>query len=219
MRKIYKFFSKVYVTMIHIYGDSHALFSFKNMKLNYKDHHCSSKTMFRIGRDKVIINYNEEDITSQNDLIVLCYGEIDCRCHIKKIIEKGGSEDSVIDDLVNNYFITILTNIKKGKIIIVGVIPPTRQTDYESINGPILHEFPFVGTDGDRVRYTAKVNKKLMELADLYNYIYFDPYSYYTNSDGTLNYDLSDKTVHLKDNRVFLEKFYEIYYSKVLKVI
>ena len=45
------------------------------------------------------------------------------------------------------------------KIIIVGVIPQTKQSDYEILNGPILHEFPFVGRDEDRVRYTNKVNK------------------------------------------------------------
>ena len=204
--------------MIHIYGDSHALFSFKNIKLNCKDHHQSAITMFRIGRDNIIINFNENDINSNNDLIVLCYGEIDSRCHVKRQIDNGVNEDDVIDDLVNKYYLTVISNIKKNycKIMIVGVIPPTRKTDYETINGRILHEFPFIGSDEDRVRYTGKINKKLKELAELYNYIYFNPYSYYTRDDGTLKYELSDNLVHLGDNAEFLEKFYEVYNSKVL---
>ena len=45
--------------MIHIYGDSHAHNSFKNLKLPYNDLHSNSLTMFRIGRDNTIINFNK----------------------------------------------------------------------------------------------------------------------------------------------------------------
>jgi hypothetical protein len=200
--------------MIHIYGDSHAFYSFKGIELDYKDKHRPKITMFRIGRDDNIINFDETDIRSSNDLIILSYGEIDCRCHIHRQIACGRDEDHLIDELVNNYFITILRNVPTFcKVMVVGVIPPTKQDDYESINGPVLHEFPFVGTDEDRVRYTQKVNNKIEEVALLYNYIYFNPYSYYTREDGTLKYELSDKIVHLGNNDVFLEKFYEIYNS------
>jgi hypothetical protein len=114
--------------------------------------------------------------------------------------------------LVNNYFLTIINNVvnKNLKIIIVGVIPPTKQYDYELLYGPILHDFPFVGTDEDRVRYTNKVNNKLEQLSKNNNYIYFNPYSYYTRQDGTLKHELSDSTVHLGDNSHFLERFNDI---------
>jgi hypothetical protein len=197
--------------MIYIYGDSHARFGFKNMKLDYLDSHCSSITMFRIGRDNVIINFNRDMMIYENDTIVLSYGEVDCRCHIQRQIDNGGNEDDIINGLVNNFFLTIRNNIvKKCKVIIVGVIPPTKQHDYESIHGPILHEFPFAGTDEDRVRYTNKVNKKLEEYAKQYNYIYFNPYSYYAREDGTLKHELSDTTVHLGDNTHFLQEFYNV---------
>jgi hypothetical protein len=210
-------FKNMYIIMIHIYGDSHAFNSFKGIKLDYKDKHCPSITMFRIGRDNIIINFDETDIRSSNELIIISYGEVDCRCHIHRQIASGKDEDHIIDELVNNYFITIIRNVPTYcKIMIVGVIPPSKQDDYESINGPVLHEFPFVGTDEDRVRYTRKVNNKIEELSLLYNYIYFNPYAYYTRDDGTLKYELSDKSVHLGDNTVFLDKFYEIYKSIML---
>jgi hypothetical protein len=198
--------------MIYLYGDSHAHFSFKGLKLEHKDYHSSGITMFRIGRDGVIINFKKALITSEHDIIVLAYGEVDCRCHIQRQINNGRDEDEIINDLVNNYYRTIKTNIvKKCKIIIVGVIPPTKQSDYESIHGPILHEFPFVGTDEDRVRYTNKVNKQLEEYAGINNYIYFNSYDYYTREDGTLNHTLSDKSVHLGDNMYFKQKFCELF--------
>ena len=107
----------------------------------------------------------------ENDVIILSYGEIDCRCHIQRQINMGRDEDDIINELVDNYFLTIRNHIGKGKIIIVGVIPPTKQNDYERIHGPVLHEFPFVGTDADRVRYTNKVNHKLEEYSVKNNYI------------------------------------------------
>lgn len=198
--------------MIYIYGDSHASFSFKNLKLHYNDLHCPSITMFRIGRDDIIINFNK-DIIKKDDIIILSYGEIDCRCHIQRQINLGINEDNIINELVSNYFKTIKNNIINidAKIIIVGVIPPTKQYDYEILYGPVLHEFPFVGSDECRVRYTNKVNKLLEELSIINNYIYFNPYSYYERLDGTLKHELSDSTVHLGNNLFFLEKFIDLY--------
>jgi hypothetical protein len=168
--------------------------------------------MFRIGRDNIIINFNK-DIIQKGDIIILSYGEIDCRCHIQRQINLGNNEDNVINELVNNYFKTIKNNIINidAKIIIVGVIPPTKQYDYEILHGPILHEFPFIGSDEDRVRYTNKVNKLLEELSIINNYIYFNPYSYYERPDGTLKHELSDSTIHLGNNSFFLEKFIDLY--------
>lgn len=198
--------------MLYIYGDSHALHSFKNLKLTYVDAHCSSITMFRIGRDNMIINFNK-NVIQKGDTIIISYGEVDCRCHIQRQINLGKTEDDVINELVNNYFKTIKNNTTNLdiKIIIVGIIPPTKQHDYEKLHGKILHEFPFVGRDQDRVRYTNKVNNLLEKLSIDNNYIYFNPYSYYTRLDGTLNHELSDTNVHLGDNSYFLEKFIDLH--------
>ena len=198
--------------MIYIYGDSHAGINFQNLKLDNTNLHYSAITMFRIGRDNIIINFNK-DIIQKNDIIILSYGEIDCRCHIYKQIISGRNEDDIINELVINYFNTIKNNILNigAKIIIIGVIPPTKKNDYEKINGPVLHEFGFFGSDEDRVRYTKKINKLLEELSIINNYIYFNPYSYYERPDGTLKYELSDKLVHLGNNTFFLEKFIELY--------
>ena len=198
--------------MIYIYGDSHGNHSFRNLNVNNTNYYQNSITMFRIGRDNSIINFNKHEINT-NDIIILCYGEVDCRCHIQQQIKLGRNEDDIINELVNNYFKTIKNNTMDNniKIIIVGVIPPTKQNDYEILHGPILHEYPFVGSDEDRVRYTNKVNKLLEVMSNNNNYIYFNPYSYYTREDGTLKHELSDSIVHVGDNSFFLEKFVELY--------
>jgi len=195
--------------MIYVYGDSHAYTNFKKLPVPYIDHHQSNITMFRIGRDNRIINFNEQ---GEQSIICLVYGEIDCRCHIQKQINQGKDEDEIINELVERYVTTIQNNVTRYKaIIIVGVIPPTKQNDYESLNGPITHEYPFVGTDEDRVRYTSKVNQLLQRACEQHNYYYFNPHTHYTQEDGTLQYEVSDKTVHLGDNSIFITKFMELY--------
>ena len=195
--------------MIYIYGDSHAR-AFNNLKLHHKNLHCSSITMFRIGRDNIIINFNK-DIIKKDDIIILSYGEVDCRCHIQRQINLGRNEDDIINELVNNYLKTIKNNTMNldVKIIIVGVIPPTKVSEHPILS--ITHDFPFIGSDEDRVRYTNKVNKVLEDMSNRYNYIYFNPYSYYTREDGTLKHELSDTYLHLGDNSFFLERFMDLY--------
>ena len=196
--------------MIFIYGDSHAHLNFKNTELPVVDKYKPSVTMFRIGRDNCIVNFDINDLDYEN-IYCFTYGEVDCRCHIQKQINLNRDEDEIIKELVVDYFNTIKNNIVKyKKIIIIAVIPPTRQSDYEIIHGPILHEFPFVGTDMDRVRYTEKVNKEIEKLCHINSYIYFNPFSYYTRPDGTLKHELSDKTLHIGDNTYFLNEFNEL---------
>ena len=173
---------------------------------------CSNITMFRIGRDNQIIALNNQHVLSKNDITIIVYGEIDCRCHIQKQIDLGKKEDDVINELVTKYFNTIKNNLIYNNVkIIVGVIPPTKQSDYENIHGPITHEYPFIGKDEDRVRYTNKVNKLIQDMCISNNCIYFNPYSYYTRDDGTLKHELSDSTVHIKENSHILKEFISLH--------
>lgn len=205
--------------MIYIYGDSHANLSFKNLPLPHRKFYENSVTMFRVGRDKSIMKFDKEGIIndasdpSRRILISITYGEIDCRCHINRQINLQRDEDDIICELVNKYIDAIIDNTTglDAKIVVVGVIPPTKRSDYEHLNGKITNDFPFLGSDQDRVRYTQKTNRLLEELSKKNNFIYFNPYLHYTRDDGTLKYELSDNTVHLGDNSHFLEKFVELY--------
>ena len=106
-----------------------------------------------------------------------------------------GYEDDIIHELVQAYFKTIENNIKYFKnIIVTAVIPATRRHDCESIHGPIRHEYPFVGSDDDRVRFTNKVNKLYELNCKEKGYIYFNPYEFYSRPDGTLNWSYWKKS-------------------------
>jgi len=79
------------------------------------------------------------------------------------------------------------------------------------MHGKILHEFPFIHSDEKRVIYTKKKNNLLNEYCKKYNYIFFNPYDYYTREDGTLKHELSDSTVHIDNNLHILKKFISLY--------
>ncbi len=199
--------------MLYFYGDSHANFSFKGLNIQHINRYEPSITMFRIGRDNIIINY-DHTVHDNNSVISIGYGEVDCRCHIQRQINLGHSEDNVINSLVNNYFKTISNNINRNKaVIIIGIVPPVNQAEYEALNGPITHEFPIVGSDENRVRFTNKMNNKIKTLCQDHGYIYFNPYDYYTREDGTLKFELSDKNVHIGDTTHVIEEFTKLYNS------
>ena len=196
---------------VHIYGDSHAHYSFKDLSLPYVDYHKESVTMFRIGRDRTLLNYHKYDINPQ-DTIVVSYGEIDCRCHIQRQIKKGRQEDDVIHELVHSYVDALKHNLgDHKKVVLVAVIPTTRQQDYERVYGPTKTKEMFEGVDADRSRYTKKVNVWLERLAQASGYVFFNGYDYCTRPDGTLNHEMSDTSIHLNENIPFLEQFVKLY--------
>jgi hypothetical protein len=193
---------------LYFYGDSHSYFGFKNFnKLPHEHKHQFAITMFRIGRDNTIVNHSQE-YEGNNSIFCLSYGEIDCRCHIQRQVDLGHDCDTIIDNLIKKYFESIQNNIKIcKKIIIVAIIPPMSQCLYESIHGKITHEFPFVGNDEIRIKYTKQANAVIEQYCKKNNYIFFNPYEFYTNVDGCLKYELSDKCVHLGNTDYFIECF------------
>jgi hypothetical protein len=194
--------------MIHIYGDSHGFFCFRFLTLPNMNHSKPTITMHRIGRDNIIVNFNKDEIR-EKDIIILTYGEIDCRHHVNKQVNLERNEDDVIHDLVNNYFRTIKNNLSHMNVIvvIVGVMPQTKYSDYKEF----FDNAEITGKDEDRVRYERKMNKILQKMSLENNFIYFNPFYYYTREDGTFKHEYSDKTFHLLHNSFFLEKFVELY--------
>jgi hypothetical protein len=185
------------IPKIVLFGDSHARFSFEGLDLPHVNLNQSSHTMHRVSRDKALPNFNK-NLDTNNAIFLFAFGEIDARCQIYKQLEVGRSLEEIISKLTTDYIDAILQNIQiSKKIIITAIIPPTRRHDYESRHGPITHEFPFLGTDEERVKYTGLVNKELKQICEKHKLFYLDPYEYYRREDGTLKYEYSDNCVHV----------------------
>lgn len=192
--------------MIFIFGDSHANMIMKGFECGDIFHNLyqNSVTMHRIGRDGIIPNFNNS-FNGENTFIFF-YGEVDCRCHIHKQIALGRELNEIIEELTSKYFQTIKNNIKCYKKIIIGsIVPSIRKYEYENVHGPVTHEFPFMGTDEERVLYTKLMNKSLFKKCKEYNFIFLDFYNYYSRPDGTLKYELSDGICHISENKYIID--------------
>ncbi len=194
--------------MIYIYGDSHAKFLFSKLQSPYIMNFVPGITMHRVGRDNQILKF-DTTFHEQDTTLCFVFGEIDCRHHIQRQVDNGREEDEVIQTLVSKYIDAIRNNIRMCKqVFIIGVVPTTSQSDFNSINGT-EHGFLFSGTEEDRIRTTRKVNEGLQKLCVKHGFTFLAPYDFYTGSDGCLIRKYSDSTVHIRNNTAFLKSFTE----------
>ena len=179
---------------IHTFGDSHSY----NGWYGITTHHLGPVLCYSFGMEKLnrcdIRNFNIKD----NDTIIFCFGEIDCRCHIYKHINETNTYEDIINNIVDNYFEAIKLNIitshlKLKNICVYNVVPPTQK--HNTSENP---KFPYLGTDTERKQYVLYFNKKLKEKCSENNYIFFDVYDKYADENGFLSKILSDGNVHIK---------------------
>ena len=189
--------------VIHTFGDSHSYNGFGNIP-NILTHHLGPKLCFSIGRDG--INIKDGYNVNNGDTVIFCFGEIDCRCHIHKHITDGADYKQIIDIIVTNYFKQIQTAVNTFNninTVIYNVVPPI-----ESHNTAENPRFPYLGTDNERKMYVLYFNEKLKQKCIEYNFLFFDIYNNYIDSNGFLNKSLSDGNVHIRDG-VYLKEFIE----------
>jgi hypothetical protein len=188
---------------IHTFGDSHSMFGWRDIP-NIKFNWLGPILCYSFGRDKLsrlnIKNYN----VAENDTVIFCFGEIDCRCHVYKHITPENNYQKIIDNIVDKYFEAINENIsqyKNLKVYVYNVVPSVEKEQHiENI------EYPFLGDNNERKEFTLYFNSKIKENCLKYNYNFFDIYDKYTNEKGFLNSELSDGSVHIK-NSIYIEQF------------
>ena len=144
---------------------------------------------------------------TENDWVVYCFGEIDCRAHVHKHITPINTYKDIIDNIVVGYFnkINEYKNIfKTPKIAVFNVAPPQKAAIVES-NG---RNWPCVGSDEERKLYHLYFNEKLNEFCQKNNFLFFNVYKHYLNSEGFLELSLADQIfyTHLQEPK-FIEDF------------
>lgn len=182
---------------IHTFGDSHCYSGWND---NIIQHHIGPVLCYSFGKEKLsrcdISKFNVKD----GDTIILCFGEIDCRCHIHKHITSNNTYQNIIDNIIYNYIEAIKVNIinsglKLKNICIYNVVPPIQK--HNTQENPL---FPYLGNDEERKSYVLYFNKVLKQKCIENNFVFFDIYDYYTDINGFLNKELSDGNVHIKNN-------------------
>ena len=161
--------------------------------------------MYSFARDKnILFSHNT---VSEGDMVVFCFGEIDCRCHVGKYIPNWREN---IDTHVENYFEAIKRNDNQYENLTVMVYNVVPQIEREHPKNawmlPYQKKTPHVGSDSERAEYTKYMNEKLSESCNRHGYIFVDVYDRYSNEDGFLIEELSDKNCHIS-NPIYVSEF------------
>jgi len=186
--------------VIHTLGDSHAGFTFKRVR-GVTWHTIGPVTMESVGKPKgyVYLNtYLEKYEVKREDIVILSFGEIDVRCHIKPQIETGEFLISIINFLINGYFRTIQLSDHR-KYWIFSIPPPGKsRTTY--------HEWPYRGTDEERSEYTYQMNLYLKWKCIEMGIPFLNVYDYYKDERGMLRDGFSPDDAHIVDpNYIYSE--------------
>ncbi len=122
--------------------------------------------------------------------VMLVFGEIDVRCHIKK--HAGDNYKNLIDDMSSILNNIIIKYKDSYNLHICSIIPPMCEEKCISPND----SFPFVGDDKYRSLSTLYFNSKLKEISENNNIGYFDIHTQFADENNMLDFDKSDKIVH-----------------------
>ena len=209
--------------MFHTFGDSHSRCGFEKLH-NIQVNHLGPKLCYSFGRDKLnclnIKNYGIND----GDGVIFCFGEIDCRAQIYKYVNEDNSYQSIIDKMVDEYFVAIELNVSQYNNIdtLIYFLPPQWQDleqgkifglTQEKMDKHIFtknHDdtIPWKGTNQDRKIYFDYFYQRIKENALKYKYRVLDVYREYMDERGFLNTEFSDNNVHVQDP-VYIKKFLE----------
>lgn len=134
-----------------------------------------------------------QDIPEEG-IIVFSWGEIDCRCHVKK--HEPWKE--TVDKLAADYIATILEMTKNSgqEVWVYNVLPPPRKGTFIESEG-----FPLVGTDEERLAYARRMNYRLRKGCEANGLVFVDVFEDYADENGFLRFDMSDGHVHIEDEK------------------
>lgn len=187
---------------IHTIGDSHSY----NGWTGITHHHIGPLLCYSFGKEKMnrcdIRNFDIKD----GDTIIFCFGEIDCRCHIHKHVTDTTTYQSIINNIVHNYFEAIELNVTISQlnmknVCVYNVVPPIQK--HNTLENP---DYPYLGTDEQRKQYVLYFNEKLKEKCVEKKYVFFDVYNHYIDDNGFLKKELSDGNVHIR-NGMYISQF------------
>ena len=200
------------MSVIHTIGDSHCIFAMEGggypqnaeIKINdetkQKSHWLGPILCYSFGKENLKrCDIRKFDI-KDNDTVIFCFGEIDCRCHIHKHITNENTYQKIIDNIVDNYTEAIKINInvcekKLKNICIYNVVPPIKKEGLANLSS----EFPHLGTNEERKQYVLYFNKCIKKKCEENNWLFFDIYNDYCDDDGFLPKNIIWGDVHIFD--------------------
>ena len=153
---------------------------------------CQLKTKTR-GREKVLEILRNR--VPKKSIVLLCFGEIDCRAHLLKEAERQNKPIiEIVQRCVNRYFSVVLEIRALGYFPSVwNVLPTTSRTDLN----PKSYEFPTYGSQKQRNHVTELFNRAIGTLCKAENIPFISIYDKLVDHDGNAIPKYFSDGVHL----------------------
>lgn len=194
--------------LMHVIGDSHALV-FKRKKL-FIAHHIGPATAYNLKNEKSTTNSNQklfaliDRINKKRDLVILTFGEIDCRIHIYNEHKKSDGSSSItslINGTISNYGDVLERLRLMGVNFLVLSIPPaSRRED--------AYGYQFYANSAMRSEISKEFNARLKKFCGEKNYKYIDIYSEFSDKNGFIKKEYAADETHINAEAVrFVSNF------------
>lgn len=183
--------------LIYVIGDSH-IGSFKNSKL-FILRSMGAATAYNLKNNKSTTRSNEKffnvinKINKKRDIVMLVFGEIDCRIHIYNQYKKNKGKFTItelIDGAISNYG-HILKQLKQMGIsfCVYGVTAATTQENF--------YNYPFYASPEMHKKIYREFNERLGKFCRDKGYKYIDVYSKVSDKNGFVKKEYVRDPVHL----------------------
>lgn len=183
--------------LIHVIGDSHT--RVYRMARPFVVHHLGGATAHNLGKPNSTTRSYEQlfrivkRINLRRDILLLIFGEIDCRIHIHYQYEKQEGKRTVlqlIDQTIERYGAVIQQLRYLGANVCVhGVAPAARQEN--------IYQYPFYGSPEVRSQISRLFNQQLKQFCTRHGYPYVDIYSQVADASGFTLPEYAGDEVHL----------------------
>ena len=188
--------------LIHVIGDSH-VFIFRNKKA-FVPHHVGPATMYNLNKEDSSTKSNLKlfkaitKINKSRDIVMLVFGEIDCRIHIYYQFEKQNKKFT-IPELISRTIVNYSQVLEKLRAMdvrfcVYGIPATGTQANH--------YGYAFYGTPQIRNYICKEFNRQLKEFCEKNRYAYIDIYPRVSDENGFVRSEFSADQVHL-NGRIF----------------
>lgn len=182
--------------LIHVIGDSHG--KVYRWKLLFIVHHLGAATAHNLAKESSTTGSNRKlfniiDRIDRRDIVLLVFGEIDCRIHIYNQYKKNGENRAMtefIDDTVSCYGAVLEKLRDRGVNFAVQGVPPATRVRNE-------YRYPFYATPEIHCQISAMFNERLKAACEKNGYPFIDVCSRSADEDGFMSKEYAADEIHL----------------------
>ncbi len=181
--------------LIHVLGDSHAKV-FRGTR-PFIVHHLGAATAHNLAKESSTTNSNRKlfDVigrVNQKDIVILAFGEIDCRIHIYYQYKENDERKTIgeLIDITHSNYGRILAKLQNlGINFVVYGVPPATKVRNE-------YRYPFYAPPEIHSQISGMFNERLKRLCEKNGYQYIDVHSTFSDKDGFMLKEYAADEIH-----------------------